>query len=237
MTLSEKVDTSRNDARRKCLQQAERHRQAALQASGYKDFRPFWKAIFICIPSAVCKQHSVWHQKCTFFATYLFAKLRLRLQNLWTCLKFQCWRHKVTSAIRAPSNWTPMNLYDVECKLMEARKYSHEYYDVESKFRHRNARSLQRHQIWNNLCPVNTFICYMYRESLIYWVRGFHINIASFLKRSQQQHNTPIFLKRSAQLPHPSRVGCSDLFPHGKYTQEKIREEKEFVGGTSYHIN
>ena len=44
---------------------------------------------------------------------------------------------QVTSAIRAPSNWTPMNLYDVECKLMEARKYSHEYYDVESKFRHR----------------------------------------------------------------------------------------------------
>ena len=48
---------------------------------------------------------------------------------------------QVTSAIRAPSNWTPMNLYDVECKLMEARKYSHEYYDVESKFRHRDARS------------------------------------------------------------------------------------------------
>ena len=47
---------------------------------------------------------------------------------------------QVTSAIRAPSNWTPMNLYDVECKLMEARKYSHEYYDVESKFRHRDAR-------------------------------------------------------------------------------------------------
>ena len=62
-----------------------------------------------------------------------------------------------------------MNLYDVECKLMEARKYSHEYYDVESKFRHRNARSLQRHQIWNNLCPVNTFICYMCILRLTIW--------------------------------------------------------------------
>ena len=47
---------------------------------------------------------------------------------------------KVTSAIRAPSNWTPMNLYDCECKLMEVRKYSHEYYDVESKFRHRKVK-------------------------------------------------------------------------------------------------
>ena len=28
---------------------------------------------------------------------------------------------------------------------------------------------------------------------------------------------------RSAQLPHPSRVSCSDLFAHGKYTQEKRR--------------
>ena len=27
-----------------------------------------------------------------------------------------------------------------------------------------------------------------YRESIVYLVRGFHINIASFLKRSQQQH-------------------------------------------------
>ena len=42
---------------------------------------------------------------------------------------------------------------------------------------------------------------------------------------------------RSAQLPHPSRVSCSDLFLHGKYTQEKRREGVEFVGRTSYHIN
>ena len=48
---------------------------------------------------------------------------------------------KVTSATRVPSNWTPMNLHNVECKLMEVRKYTHEYYDVESKFRHRDARS------------------------------------------------------------------------------------------------
>ena len=59
----------------------------------------------------------------------------------------------------------------------------------------------------------------------------------SFLKRSQQQHNTPLFLTRSGQLSHPSRVSCSDLFAHGKYTQEKRRKEGEFMGGTSYHIN
>ena len=32
---------------------------------------------------------------------------------------------------------------------------------------------------------------YTYREGLIFRVRGSHFSIASFLKRSQQQHNTP----------------------------------------------
>ena len=77
----------------------------------------------------------------------------------------------------------------------------------------------------------------LYRESLIYWVRGSHFNIVSFITIMQQQHITPLFLTRSAQLPHPSRVSCSDLFLHGKYTQEKRREGVEFVGRTSYHIN
>ena len=77
----------------------------------------------------------------------------------------------------------------------------------------------------------------IYREGIIYVVRGSHFNIASFLKRLQQQLNTLLFLTRSAQLPHPSRVSCSDLFLHGKYTQEKRREGVEFVGRISYHIN
>ena len=36
--------------------------------------------------------------------------------------------------------------------------------------------------------------------------------ILSFLKRSQQRHNTLLFLTRSAQLPHLMWVSCSDLF-------------------------
>ena len=74
----------------------------------------------------------------------------------------------------------------------------------------------------------SSFCSAYYRESLIYVVRGSHINIAPFLKISQQQHNTHLFLTRSAQLPHPCRVSCSDLFLHGKYTQEKRREEREW---------
>ena len=40
-------------------------------------------------------------------------------------------------------------------------------------------------------------------------------NVASFFTRLQQLHNTSLFLTRSAQLPHPARVSCSDLFTHG----------------------
>merc|ERR1719188_2040599 len=44
-----------------------------------------------------------------------------------------------------------MNLYDCECKLMEVRKYSHEYYDVESKFRHRKLQlALQLPHKWHS---------------------------------------------------------------------------------------
>ena len=69
----------------------------------------------------------------------------------------------------------------------------------------------------------------MYPESLIFWVRGLHLAIAPFLKRSQQQHNTLLFLMRSVQLTHPSRVSCSDLFlPMNKFTT--TNEEK---GGIS----
>ena len=74
-----------------------------------------------------------------------------------------------------------------------------------------------------NICTMKR------RESLIFWVRGSYITIASFLKRSLQHHNTPLFLTRSAQLPNPSRVSYSDIFLHGKYTQEKRREGVEFV--------
>ena len=49
------------------------------------------------------------------------------------------------------------------------------------------------------------------------WVIGFGkmaSNIESFLKRSQQLNNTPLFLTRSEQLPQPCKVSCADLFSH-----------------------
>ena len=41
-----------------------------------------------------------------------------------------------------------------------------------------------------------------------------------------------VFILKTSSKKQPS-----DLFAHGKYTQEKRREEGEFVGGTSYHLN
>ena len=63
-------------------------------------------------------------------------------------------------------------------------------------------------------CSLSPENCVLYSVLEISLVRGSCANIASFLKRSHQQHNTPPFLTRSAQLPHPGRVSCSDLFPH-----------------------
>ena len=51
------------------------------------------------------------------------------------------------------------------------------------------------------------------------------LDILSFLKRSQQQHNALLLLTRSAQLPHQSRVSCLDLFAPWK-TTTKCRERR-----------
>ena len=40
---------------------------------------------------------------------------------------------QVLAASRAPTHWTPMNPHEVECKLMEVKKYSHEHFDIENK--------------------------------------------------------------------------------------------------------
>ena len=48
-------------------------------------------------------------------------------------------------------------------------------------------------------------------------------NIESFFTRLQQLHNTSLCLTRSAQLPHPARVSCSDLFTHGWIQQNEER--------------
>jgi hypothetical protein len=40
----------------------------------------------------------------------------------------------LTSA-RTPTHWVPMDVSATECKLMEVRKYSAEYQEIDSKFR------------------------------------------------------------------------------------------------------
>ena len=44
----------------------------------------------------------------------------------------------VTTLSHQPTTWTPMDLQEVECKLMEVRKYSAEYYDTDARFRRPN---------------------------------------------------------------------------------------------------
>ena len=41
----------------------------------------------------------------------------------------------MTSHAHQPPHWTPMDLSEVECKLMEVRKYSADYFDVDTRFR------------------------------------------------------------------------------------------------------
>ena len=122
------------DARRERLQQAQRHRQAALKTGLYENtgsWRFFWKAISHLYSLSFSQTAFDSASEMHFFLQPI---CQAQTQNVAHCLALI----QVTSAARAPSNWTPMNLYDVECKLMEVRKYSHEYYDVDSKFRHRN---------------------------------------------------------------------------------------------------
>ena len=68
---------------------------------------------------------------------------------------------------------------------------------------------------WNNL-----LICRIEKGKRLL------LDILSFLKRSQQQHNTLLFLTRSAQLPHLIWVSCSDLFPH-----EQLQQNVEIEDG------
>ena len=42
---------------------------------------------------------------------------------------------QVLTPARAPSHWVPMDISSTECKLMEVRKYSAEYQEIDCKFR------------------------------------------------------------------------------------------------------
>jgi len=60
---------------------------------------------------------------------------------------------EVTFGARAPKYWTPMAIMEEECKLMEVRKFSNDYFNVDSMFRRPgleliNAFAVQNPFLW-----------------------------------------------------------------------------------------
>jgi len=60
---------------------------------------------------------------------------------------------EVIFGARAPKYWTPMAIMDEECKLMEVRKFSNDYFNVDTKFRRPgleliNAFAVQNPFLW-----------------------------------------------------------------------------------------
>ena len=82
------------------------------------------------------------------------------------------------------------------------------------------------------ICTYSVLKIFRVRGSFQYYVILEEITPATCYKL----HNTPLFLTRSAQLPHPGRVSCSDLFPVNK-CYKMWREGAESAGGTSYQRN
>ena len=48
-----------------------------------------------------------------------------------------------------PAHWMPMDLSDVECKLMEVRKYSAEYFDLDTRFRRPGLELITAYHVQN----------------------------------------------------------------------------------------
>ena len=55
----------------------------------------------------------------------------------------------VTGILHQPTNWLPMNILEVECKLMEIKKFSAEYYDVDAKFRRPDLELITAYTVQN----------------------------------------------------------------------------------------
>ena len=55
----------------------------------------------------------------------------------------------VTGLLHQPTNWLPMNLLETECKLMEVKKFSAEYYDIDAKFRRPDLELITAYTVQN----------------------------------------------------------------------------------------
>jgi len=56
---------------------------------------------------------------------------------------------QVTTLAHQPTHWTPMDVQEVECKLMEIRRYSADFYDVDTRFRKPNLELITAYAVQN----------------------------------------------------------------------------------------
>ena len=73
----------------------------------------------------------------------------------------------VTTLAHQPTSWTPMDLQEVECKLMEVRKYSAEYYDTDARFRRPNLELITAYTVQVGDCK-HAFVVKMIGSAMLY---------------------------------------------------------------------
>ena len=71
----------------------------------------------------------------------------------------------------------------------------------------------------------------LYRESLIYWVRGFHINIASFLKRSNSNKTLPYLLRDLHSCSTQAEYAAQISFPMEDIRRRREEKRREGICG------
>jgi len=56
---------------------------------------------------------------------------------------------QVTSGQRGPNYWVPMNISSTECKIMEVRKFSADYFELDAKFRRPGLELISAYAVQN----------------------------------------------------------------------------------------
>ncbi|TRY77991.1 hypothetical protein TCAL_11891 [Tigriopus californicus] len=56
---------------------------------------------------------------------------------------------QVVTVQHQPSHWLPMDIWEVECKIMEVKKYTAPYYDIDAKFRRPDMELITAYHVQN----------------------------------------------------------------------------------------
>jgi len=56
---------------------------------------------------------------------------------------------QVTLGQKAPNYWMPMDLSETECKIMEVRKFSADYFEIDAKFRRPGIELISAYAVQN----------------------------------------------------------------------------------------